>query len=76
MTGTDSPVNMDSSTIQGPRNRRRSQGTSFSSCERPNNTNSSSLHFIFVQIQTTKKTVHKLSQTSSWMHSIRHLLKC
>jgi len=35
ITGTDSPVNIDSSTIQGPRNNSRSHGTSFSSCDRP-----------------------------------------
>lgn len=34
MTGTDSPVNMDSSTIQGPLNNSMSHGTIFSSCER------------------------------------------
>ena len=33
--GTDSPVSMDSSTIQGPRRSRRSQGTRLSFCERP-----------------------------------------
>jgi len=43
ITGTDSPVNMDSSTIHGPRNSNRSQGTNFSSWERPDYTNTSDL---------------------------------
>ncbi len=39
ITGTDSPVNMDSSTIQGPLSSNRSHGTRRSSCERPGNKN-------------------------------------
>ena len=35
MTGTDSPVSNDSSTIQGPLSNKRSQGTSLSSWDRP-----------------------------------------
>ena len=67
MTGTDSPVNMDSSTIQGPLNSNRSHGTSFSSWERP-----SSIH----NTESTQYSTRPDIMTACWMVHLSIIYGC